>query len=114
MPQHQLDESEETMSTDEKPSRNEDEYFVKRDAEFIRERRERLDEERRRLERTSHYNKCPRCGIDLVERDHNGVKIDQCATCGGMWLDRGELEIIEESDRHAPGFIHNLIGLIRG
>ncbi len=101
------------MSTDEKPSRNEHEYFVRRDAELIQERRARLDEERRKQERSSHFNKCPRCGIDLVERDHNGVKIDQCASCGGMWLDKGELEIIEEQDRHAPGFMHNLMGLIR-
>jgi hypothetical protein len=107
-----LVESEETMSTDEKPSRNEHEYFVRRDAELMQERRARLDEERSRMERGSHLNKCPRCGVDLEERDHNGVKIDQCGTCGGMWLDKGELEIIEEIDHHTPGFMHNLIGLI--
>lgn len=102
------------MSFDEKPSRNEHEYFVKRDAELMQERRARLDEERKKQERSSHYNKCPRCGTDLTERDHNGVKIDQCESCGGMWLDKGELEIIEEIDRHAPGFMYHLIGLIRG
>ncbi|HUR00294.1 MAG TPA: zf-TFIIB domain-containing protein [Gemmatimonadaceae bacterium] len=113
MPQLQLDESEEKMSTDEKPRRNEDEYFVKRDAELIKERRARLDEERNQQERSSHYNKCPRCGIDLSEHDHKGVKIDQCDSCGGMWLDKGELEIVEELDRTSPGFMHHLIGLIR-
>ena len=113
MPQLQLDESEEKMSTDEKPRRNEDEYFVKRDAELIKERRARLDEERKQLERSSHYNKCPRCGNDLSEHDHKGVKIDQCDSCGGMWLDKGELEIVEELDRTSPGFMHHLIGLIR-
>ena len=91
------------MSTDEKPSKNEHEYFVRRDAELIKERRERLDEERSNQERSSHFNKCPRCGIDLTERDHNGAKIDQCPKCGGMWLDKGELEVIEELDRHSPG-----------
>ena len=85
MPQRQLDESEEKMSTDEKPSRNEHEYFVKRDAELIIERRARLDEDRKLQERTSHYNKCPRCGDNLTEHDHKGVKIDQCDSCGGMW-----------------------------
>jgi uncharacterized protein len=107
-----LDESREALSMDEKPSRNEHEYFVRRNAEILEERRARLDEERRLKERSSHLNKCPRCGIDLEERDHNGVKIDQCASCGGMWLDKGELEIIEELDRHTPGFMHNLIRLI--
>jgi len=102
------------MPAEEKPSRNEHEYFVKRDAELIRERRQRLDEERNRLERSSHLNKCPRCGIDLIAHDHKGVTIDQCDNCGGMWLDKGELEIVEELDRHSPGFMHNLLGLIRG
>jgi Zn-finger nucleic acid-binding protein len=36
---------------------------------------------------------CPRCHTaDLAERDRNGVKIDICPTCRGVWLDRGELE----------------------
>lgn len=101
------------MSTEEKPSRNEHEYFVKRDAELITERRAQLDEERKKRERSSHFNKCPRCGIELGERDQSGVKIDQCGNCGGIWLDKGELEIIEELDHHSPGFMHNLLGLIR-
>lgn len=101
------------MSPEEKPSRNEHEYFARRDAELIKERRERLDEERRQLEISSHLNKCPRCGTELTVHDHRGVKVDQCDKCGGMWLDKGELEIIEELDRHAPGFMHNLLGLIK-
>jgi Zn-finger nucleic acid-binding protein len=28
----------------------------------------------------------------LDERDRNGVTIDACPTCRGIWLDRGELE----------------------
>ncbi|MDQ3364142.1 MAG: zf-TFIIB domain-containing protein [Myxococcota bacterium] len=36
---------------------------------------------------------CPRCyTAELGERDRQGVKIDVCATCRGVWLDRGELE----------------------
>ncbi len=101
------------MSNDEKPSRNEHEYFARRDAELMKERRAQLDEERSKRERTAHLNKCPRCGHDLSERDHNGVKIDQCGSCGGMWLDKGELELIEQIDAQTPGFMHHLIGLVR-
>jgi hypothetical protein len=109
------DSTEDRMAIDEKPSRNEDEYFVKMDADIIKERRARLDEERLRQERISHYNKCPKCGCDLEERNHNGVKIDQCSECSGMWLDKGELELIEEMDRHAPGynFVQSLFKLVR-
>lgn len=83
------------------------------DADLMKERRARLDLEREQRERTSHYNKCPKCGADLVEREHSGVKIDQCPECGGMWLDKGELEIIGELNRKSSGFIGGLFGLVR-
>ena len=98
---------------EEKPSRNEDEYFVKLDAQLMKERRARLDEERRRQERSAHFNKCPKCGSELVEREHSHVKVDECAECGGMWLDKGELEIIEEMDRRSSGFVASLFRLAR-
>ena len=105
------------MATEEKPSRNEDEYFAKLDADLMKERRARLDEERRKQERHSHYNKCPKCGCDLAEREHSGVKIDECPECGGMWLDKGELEMIEELDRRNPqgsvNFVQSLFKLVR-
>jgi uncharacterized protein len=97
------------MAIEEKPSRNEDEYFVKLDAQLMKERRARLDEERRKQERSAHFNKCPRCGCDLVEREHGHVKVDECAECGGMWLDKGELELIEDIDRKSSGFVNSLL-----
>lgn len=35
---------------------------------------------------------CPRCHYQLIERRRNGVQIDVCSGCRGIWLDRGELE----------------------
>lgn len=41
---------------------------------------------------------CPMDGAQLVMSDRNGVEIDYCPTCRGVWLDRGELDkIIERS-----------------
>jgi hypothetical protein len=105
------------MAIEEKPSRNEDEYFARLDADLMKERRATLDEERRKQERSAHYNKCPKCGCDLEARDHNGVKIDQCSECSGIWLDKGELELIEDIDRRHPAgsdnFVQSLFKLIR-
>jgi Zn-finger nucleic acid-binding protein len=44
---------------------------------------------------------CPRCETStLDERDRDGVTIDVCRDCRGVWLDRGELEkIIERATR---------------
>ena len=37
--------------------------------------------------------KCPRCESTILdERDRDGVTIDVCPKCRGIWLDRGELE----------------------
>ena len=43
--------------------------------------------------------KCPVCkDIDLVMSERQGVEIDYCPSCRGVWLDRAELDkIIEKS-----------------
>ncbi|GAA6182548.1 MULTISPECIES: zf-TFIIB domain-containing protein [unclassified Shimia] len=47
--------------------------------------------------------KCPVDGATLVIADRNGVEIDYCPTCRGVWLDRGELDkIIERASAYAP------------
>jgi len=45
---------------------------------------------------------CPTCRIDLVMSDRQGIEIDYCPKCRGVWLDRGELDkIIERSTRES-------------
>lgn len=50
--------------------------------------------------------KCPVCkDADLAMSDRQGIEIDYCPTCRGVWLDRGELDkIIERSDTAATQF----------
>lgn len=44
---------------------------------------------------------CPNCNETLVMTDRNGVEIDYCPKCRGVWLDRGELDkIIERSNAY--------------
>jgi Zn-finger nucleic acid-binding protein len=41
--------------------------------------------------------KCPVCPNDnLMMTERQGVEIDYCPTCRGVWLDRGELDKIIE------------------
>lgn len=40
--------------------------------------------------------KCPSCNVNLVMTDRQGVEIDYCPECRGVWLDRGELDKILE------------------
>ena len=37
---------------------------------------------------------CPKCGSDMRSYERNQVHVDQCTGCGGLFLDRGELEAL--------------------
>jgi Zn-finger nucleic acid-binding protein len=39
---------------------------------------------------------CPICRVPLVMSERQGVEIDYCPQCRGVWLDRGELDKIIE------------------
>jgi Zn-finger nucleic acid-binding protein len=82
-----------------KPSRNEDEYFAREDAELLRKQRDRAQAAATEAERKSHYMKCPKDGYDLTSSEYHGVQIETCPHCGGMWLDAGELETVSHEDR---------------
>ena len=57
--------------------------------------------------------KCPTCqSVDLLISDRQGIEIDHCPKCRGVWLDRGELDKIIDranglagvvSGPHGPG-----------
>jgi Zn-finger nucleic acid-binding protein len=51
---------------------------------------------------------CPNCNITLVMSDKQGIEIDYCPKCRGIWLDRGELDkIIERSAQLQDGPAYN-------
>ncbi|GAB3190585.1 TFIIB-type zinc ribbon-containing protein [Hydrogenophaga aquatica] len=66
--------------------------------------------------------KCPHCvDVVLVMTERQGVEIDYCPQCRGVWLDRGELDkLIERSAAPAasapavpprrPGFVDSGYG----
>jgi Zn-finger nucleic acid-binding protein len=39
---------------------------------------------------------CPTCNVTLQIAERQGVEIDYCPQCRGVWLDRGELDKIIE------------------
>ena len=44
---------------------------------------------------------CPSCNVELRITDRQGVEVDYCPRCRGVWLDRGELDkIIERSNAY--------------
>jgi len=39
---------------------------------------------------------CPKCSVEMDEVRKLDVIIDSCTTCGGIWLDSGELDKIRQ------------------
>lgn len=50
---------------------------------------------------------CPSCKTDLKISERQGIEIDFCSTCGGIWLDRGELDkLIDRSTIEYTSLAH--------
>lgn len=89
----------------------EDEYFARQNKAKMEEEaaRKRREEQKRIMDeqKTLHWMHCPKCGNDLEEIPHEGIMIDRCKGCGGIWLDPGELEFLEKKEE---GFWGRLLG----
>ncbi len=57
-----------------------------------------------KIERKTYMN-CPVCNEQLLLSEKQGIEIDYCPKCRGIWLDRGELEkIVERSNQISHSF----------
>ena len=45
---------------------------------------------------------CPVDGTELRITDRQGIEIDYCPQCRGIWLDRGELDKVLERSARSP------------
>ena len=85
-----------------KPTDVEEEFFARQEFERMKDveekRSRKIAEEERESLKELHFMRCPKCGMQLVEIDYRGIKIDRCTACDGVWLDAGELEEISGFD----------------
>jgi uncharacterized protein with PIN domain len=92
-------------------SKNEDEYFAKLDAELMAKQRASQMAEAEAAERRSHLMRCPKCGGRLVHADREGVQIESCPDCHGIWLDQGEFETLAR--QHPQGLLARIFSDFR-
>jgi hypothetical protein len=98
-------------------SNKENEWFRKQEKQMLehtREERERhlktlqekLDAEELERLREAHLLKCPKCGHDMQTTKLEGIEIEQCTFCNGVYFDRGELEklLLREQPRRFKFF----------
>ncbi len=79
-----------------KPTEKEEEYFARLEFERKRaaehEKHEKLARKEKEALRELHFMRCPKCGMELIEIDFRGIKVDKCSECQGVWLDAGEMD----------------------
>ena len=105
----------------EQDRKREDEWFLTNEKRLLegarieREKREKAraaqtaDADRKRL-REQHFMRCPKCGHEMKEETLEGVTIDRCTYCEGIFFDAGELDQVllkKEADRR--GFFRKLV-----
>ncbi len=86
-----------------KPSEKEDEYIARmefeRKKQIEMEKQKKLAQEEKNKLKDLHFMKCPKCGMELIEIDYKGIKIDECSQCRGVWLDAGELSSVSRMEK---------------
>ena len=86
-----------------KPSEKEEEYFARLEFERKKkiedEKHKKIAEKEKQRLKELHFMKCPKCGMELIEVDYKGIKVDKCSECEGVWLDAGELEAASKLEK---------------
>jgi Zn-finger nucleic acid-binding protein len=86
----------------------EDIYFSRRDTELL----EKLKAQLRKIDDEKQKPHCPKCPGELETYTFQGFVLDRCHDCGGIWLDKGELEAVVRKISRGPlgGWIDRLTG----
>ena len=60
----------------------------------------------------AHYLKCPKCGHDMATQVLDGVTIERCTFCEGIFFDAGELErAFVKKDEERRGLFRRIVGI---
>jgi rubrerythrin len=96
----------------EKEKAEEDRYFARRDRELIEKMKQEQVATQDATLRQQALLRCPKCGDQLTTLQHHGVTVEECPSCKGMWLDRGELETLaqRENEGWLARFIRRSVG----
>ncbi len=85
----------------EKEKAEEDRYFAERDRELLAKLKQQQTGTEEAALRQQALMRCPKCGEKLVSLQHHEVTVEECPSCQGMWLDRGELEILAQRENES-------------
>jgi tRNA(Ile2) C34 agmatinyltransferase TiaS len=85
----------------------EDIYFAEHDRELI----EKIKAQLQRADKQESLH-CPKCPGSLESYTFQGFALERCQNCGGIWMDKGELEGIVRTVTRGPlgAWVDKLIG----
>jgi len=92
---------------------DEDRYFAQRDKELLEKLKQQQSGEQEAALQQQALMRCPKCGTQLNTVKHHEVTVEECPSCQGMWLDRGELETLAQ--RENEGWLSRFVrrGVLR-
>jgi Zn-finger nucleic acid-binding protein len=86
----------------------EDAFFYTISRELIEGGRKRLIQDQIQQAQNgngkSYWMKCPKCGGELSRSDFDGMSVDQCAKCSGVFFDAEEFATLVKHKRHVSFF----------
>jgi Zn-finger nucleic acid-binding protein len=86
----------------------EEEYFRRKEKEAIENLRAKMTAEEQARVAAAAALRCPKCEGTLEGVMFEGVEIDACEKCGGVWLDANELAALTKSEE--GGWFGRLFG----
>ena len=94
------------IELDERGRALENEYFRQKEKELLDKMKAQISGD----DSKSAEMQCPRCAGTLYETTYEGITIDVCNKCTGVWLDAGELAQIAIKDEEGKGWFSKLFG----
>ena len=73
----------------------ENEYFRRKEQEIIDKMKAKMESDAMKDTKLG----CPKCEGHLLETAYEGITIDVCNQCSGVWLDPGELaQVVDKNE----------------
>lgn len=86
--------------------------FKAKEMEALSKLRADLDAKRKAAasasDKAAHWMCCPKCGGKMAEKKLENVMVDQCTACGGIYFDKGELDILIKHEKSSGGVLGRL------
>ena len=76
----------------------EDQYFAERDRKLVADLQRAKGEIGANAASETGQTACPKCATTLQRHVHDGVTVEECPSCHGMWLDHGQQQAVARNE----------------